>query len=125
MKITSLGFVALGLMLPPSLGASRTADVTAGPLVRVSGASPFGDCTSDAVAEQMGTNFPNSAVEPSLAINPVDPSNVVGSWQQDRWSNGGSRGLVAGVSYDGGSSWAITPIVGVTVCSGGSFLRAS
>ncbi len=61
----------------------------------------------------------------SLTINPVEPANIVGSWQQDRWSNGGSRGLVAGVSYDGGSSWAITPISGVTVCTGGRFLRAS
>ena len=32
---------------------------------------------------------------------------MVGIWQQDRWSNGGSRGLVAGVTTTGGASWTI------------------
>jgi hypothetical protein len=100
-------------------------DFAAAALVPVSGPSPFADCTSDGIALQMGMNFAHSAVEPALSINPVDPRNLVGSWQQDRWSNGGSRGLVAGVSYDGGGSWAVVPIPDITVCTGGLFLRAS
>ena len=39
-------------------------------------------------------------------IDPSNPMNIVGSWQQDRWSNGGSRGLVAGISTDGGFTWS-------------------
>ncbi len=30
--------------------------------------------------------------------------------QQDRWNNGGDRGLAAGVSIDGGSSWSVVPL---------------
>src|SRR5438067_12670246 len=67
------------------------------PLVQVSDASPF-DATFD--AGQSGKVFPNSEVEPQVAVDPNNPMHVVGVWQQDRWSNGGSRGLVAGVSTD-------------------------
>lgn len=74
---------------------------------------------------QPGFNFPDTEVEPWVGINPVDPMNVVATWQQDRWSNGGARGLVAGVSFDGGRSWETVPVPGLTPCSGGSFLRAS
>src|SRR5262249_17804769 len=51
--------------------------------------------------------------------------HLVGVWQQDRWSNGGSRGIVAGVSMDGGNTWTDVPLPGVTVNTGGTFLRAS
>ena len=95
-------------------------DLTAGPLVQVSGTSPFAACTADDVAGQSGEVFPNSEVEPWIDVNPTDEENIVGMWQQDRWSNGGSRGHVAGVSVDGGSSWAQVVIPKVTVCSGGT-----
>jgi hypothetical protein len=107
-------------------GASaRLAAVSAESLVRVSPNDPFGGCTSDDVSQQFGTNYPGSQVEPWLAVNPANRNNLAGSWQQDRWSNGGSRGLVTGVSVDGGVTW--TPIVmpGITLCSGGNFQRAS
>ena len=95
-------------------------DLTAGPLVQVSGTSPFAACTADDVAGQSGDVFPNSEVEPWIDVNPTDEENIVGMWQQDRWSNGGSRGHVAGVSVDGGSSWTQVVIPNVTVCSGGT-----
>ena len=34
----------------------------------------------------------NSEVEPYVAVNPVNAANLVGVWQQDRWSSGGARG---------------------------------
>jgi hypothetical protein len=49
----------------------------------------------------------------------------VGTWQQDRWSNGGARGLSVGVSLDGGTTWQPVVIPGLTRCSGGIFQRAS
>ena len=49
--------------------------------------------------------YENSEVEPSVAVNPTNPNNVVGFWQQDRWSDGGAHGLRAGVSTDGGLTW--------------------
>ena len=99
---------------------------TAGPLVQVSGASPFGGCTADKVPEQLESGapdakvFPDSEVEPWIDVNPTNEDNLVGMWQADRWSNGGSRGHVAGVSINGGSSWTQVVIPKVTVCSGGT-----
>jgi hypothetical protein len=88
--------------------------------VQVSGTSPFAGCTEDNAAEQSGINFPNSEVEPWIDVNPRNPLNMVGGWQADRWSNGGARGLVAGVSDDGGASWTQVVIPKITVCSGGT-----
>ena len=90
----------------------------AGSLVRVMGASPFANCTAD--AGQPGTVFLNSEVEPWVDVNPTNPKNIVGSVQQDRWSNGGARGLVAGVSFNGGKTWQTVVIPKITLCSGGT-----
>jgi hypothetical protein len=72
--------------------------------VLVSGPSPFLDCTAG--ASEDGTVYPNSEVEPQVAVNPTNLSNVVGNFQQDRWSDGGARALVAARSFNGGASWA-------------------
>jgi hypothetical protein len=67
---------------------------------RATGASPFApDCNG---VPQTGTLFTNAEVEPFAAVNPRFPLNVIGVWQQDRWSNGGSQGNGTGVSFDGG-----------------------
>ena len=97
----------------------------AGSLVQVTGASPFANCTADNVASQAGTNFLNSEVEPWVDVNPTNPKNIVGGVQQDRWSTGGARGLVASVSFNGGKTWQNVVIPGLTLCSGGTFQRAS
>ncbi len=97
-----------------------------GRLVQVSGTSPFASCTADNVNGQVGRNFPNSEVEPWVDVDPRNADHIVGSWQQDRWSNGGARGLVAGVSFNGGSRWRQVVIPGITACSGNpDFQRAS
>lgn len=97
------------------------------PLVQISGDSPFGSLENcgnfPGVLE--GTNFVNSEVEPWIDVNPVNPNNIVAIWQQDRWSDGGSRGTVAGVSLDGGLNWTLVPIPGVTDCTDGPWERAS
>jgi hypothetical protein len=72
-----------------------------------------------------GILFPNSEVEPWIDVNPTDEDNIVGIWQQDRWSNGGARGLVAGVTENGGTSWTKVVIPKVSQCSGGPYDRAS
>jgi hypothetical protein len=128
-----LGLIALAGI---GLAGARASTFTAGPLVVVSaGSSPFASCTADDITNttglQPGRNFPDAEVEPWVDVNPTNVQNIVGSWQQDRWSNGGSRGLVAGVSVNGGTSWTKVVIPKVTVCSGGTaanggdFLRAS
>jgi len=90
------------------------------PLVLVSGPSPFAACTADNVAGQPGTNFLGSEVEPWVDINPTNASNLVVGYQQDRWSNGGARGLVASVTFNAGASWTQVVIPGITLCSGGT-----
>ena len=74
-----------------ALGAA-TVWAAAGPLVKVSGASPFGPLANCGNFPGIfnGTNFVDSEVEPWVAVNPVDPDNIVAFWQQDRWSDGGS-----------------------------------
>jgi hypothetical protein len=71
-------------------------------LVLVSATNPYADCT---VGAGTGRNYVDAEVEPQVAINPANPANIVGGWQQDRWSNGGAHGLVAGFSFDGGQTW--------------------
>lgn len=96
-----------------------------GPLVQVSGSSPLAGCTADNVAGQSGRVFLDSEVEPWVDVNPTNPDNIVGAFQQDRWSNGGARGLVAGVSHDGGATWANVVIPGISLCSGGDYDRST
>jgi hypothetical protein len=98
-----------------------------GALVQVTSLTPFTN-TGD-ITGQSGTVYLNSEVEPNVAVDPRDPTHLVGLWQQDRWSNGASRGIVAGVSLDGGTTWSQVPIPGATVNSSpagsGAALRAS
>ena len=90
---------------------------TPAPQHRVSPATPFvANC--DGVAAT-GTLFTNAEVEPFAAINPLDADNLIAVWQQDRWSNGGSRGTVAGVSQDGGVTWSALAMP-FTRCGGGN-----
>jgi hypothetical protein len=116
MAVLAVSVVA-GLWAQPATASDFT---TIGPLVQVSGAAPpqIADCTADNVAGQSGTVFRNSEVEPWIDVNPMNPSNIVGMWQQDRWSNGGARGHVVGVSMNGGANWTQVVLPKVTVCSG-------
>ena len=96
-----------------------------GPLVQVSSPAPLADPSVDNVAAQTGTVFLGSAVEPQLAVNPRFPQLLVGVWQKDRWSNGGARGIVAGISHDGGRTWRRMAVPGLTLATGGPYQRAS
>jgi len=111
------------------LAFAGTPSVWAVEPVQVSGVSPFGvlgDCGNfPGTIPGPGSVFLDSEVEPWVAVNPTDADNIVAFWQQDRWSNGGSRGNVAGVSFDGGSTWQIVPVPGLTDCTGGPWQRAS
>jgi hypothetical protein len=67
----------------------------------------------------------NAEVEPYVAVNPANTSNIIGVWQQDRWSNGGAHGLIAGFSFNGGKTWRETELP-FSACAGGlGYERAS
>jgi hypothetical protein len=108
-----LALLALG---PTSFAAAGP--YSAAPLKLASGPSPFAPGCNG--APQSGRNYPNAEVEPQVDVNPTNPLNIVGGWQQDRWSNGGANSLVAGVTHDGGQSSKRVVIPHITRCAGGN-----
>src|SRR5712691_4656276 len=103
-KFVFATIVALLAVLATGTGGLVYAQPT---LVTVSGASPYASCLN---AGEPGTNFVDAEVEPDVAVNPHLAGNIVGVWQQDRWNNGGTHGLVAGFSFDGGATWGETTL---------------
>src|SRR5207244_5932278 len=63
----------------------------------------------------------DSETEPMASVNQSNRSNVVGIWQEDRWTTGGSRNLVLGTSFDAGRTWANIALQGVSILAGGEF----
>jgi hypothetical protein len=108
-------------------GPTSAGPLVPSPLQNISIPSPFAGCD---VSGQGGTNYVNSEVEPWVAVNPTDASNIIAVWQQDRWSNGGARGLLTAASHDGGGTWAysfahFSSCSGGTPANGGNYERAS
>ncbi|HKB19924.1 MAG TPA: sialidase family protein [Gaiellaceae bacterium] len=97
------------------------------PVLATPGASPFANCTADnpALQQQFSTLYPNAETEPRISVNPTNPQNIVAEYQQDRWNNAGSRGLVASVTTNQGASWQRVVVPGTSKCSGGDFDRAT
>lgn len=109
--------VAAAVLVP----AARAVPLTASPPVEASSTNPLAACPPDA----SGTNFPGAEVEPWLDVNPADTDNIVTMYQQDRYSNGGSKGTVAAVSTNGGTTWTQVAVPADYRCTGGRFQRAS
>lgn len=129
MALASAGMAQDAHLSPGQTDLPLGGSLSAGPLVQISGESPFGALDScgnfPGTVGTPGSNFLNSEIEPWVDVNPANLENIVAYWQQDRWSNGGARSLVAGVSLDGGSTWETVVVPGLTDCSGGKFERAS
>ena len=129
MRRSSLRIVcSLLILLMVGALSARAAGYTVGPLVRVSGPSPFAGCTDG--GDGVGILSPNAEVEPRVAVNPANPLNIVGVFQQDRWSDGGAHGLVTAYSRDGGATWQtswphFSTCAGGTAANGGDYARSS
>ncbi|MEZ0093855.1 neuraminidase (sialidase) [Streptacidiphilus sp. EB129] len=80
-------------------GGSAATAAGSGGLGLISPGDPYAAC--DLSGDGPGTNSPSAEAEPYAAANPRDPKNVISIYQQDRWSNGGARGLSASYSTDG------------------------
>jgi BNR repeat-like domain len=120
-----------------TLAGATAAGAAVDPLVRVTGTSPFP--TGCEGAPQTGTVYPGGEVEPWVDVNPANENNVIGDWQQDRYSNGGARGNLSAFSLDGGQTWTIPPVseapdtgqakfsrcTGGNAANGGDFERAT
>jgi hypothetical protein len=130
MRSAMIRLLALTSMLLLAMVAPSAAGVlTRSPLTTVSVNSPFAGCDISGL-DAGGVNFLNAEVEPWVDANPADPSNLVAVWQQDRWSNGGARGLLTAVTHDGGATWSTTfphfsRCAGGTDANGGNYERSS
>jgi hypothetical protein len=109
------GIPYLGLALLAACGGSSS-NPHFGDTARVSAASPF--LPGCGGAGQSGVNHLGGEVEPYVAADPSDPNHFIVSWQQDRWSTGGSHGIATAVTFDAGKTWtnAVAP---VSRCGGG------
>jgi hypothetical protein len=85
-------------------------------------------CDAQIAASQSAgsINYPDTEVEPSVAVDPTNPQHLVAAFQQDRWNDGGDNNDVAVLSTTGGSSWSLSSNqAAFTICSGGTLDRAS
>jgi hypothetical protein len=88
----------------------------------LSGSSPFtpGGC---GVA---GKPSFGAAAEPSIAVDPRRPDDLVAVWQQDRFAiDGGALSNIVAVSRDGGRRWHRVLVPGISRCTGGADERTS
>jgi hypothetical protein len=112
--------VLVGITFPAGASADFRAQVV--DLQPLSGASPF---------EPGGCGVPGqpsfgAAAEPSIAVNPRDPDNLVAVWQQDRFAvDGGALSNVVAASRDGGRTWRRALVPGISRCTGGADERTS
>jgi BNR repeat-like domain len=118
-----------------SAGVSGDPKAAAGPVITF--ASPFDSLvrvstdqgvSGPLTAEELTTSGHvtlDSETEPMVSVNQSNRSNVVGMWQEDRWTTGGSRNVVLGTSMDGGQTWTNSPLQGVAILAGGEFQRVT
>ncbi len=136
----ALAFMSATALALLSTTAATAAPITAGPLSQASSTnSPFAGADADGPpcngvpgSAQTGLNFPGTEVEPFVAVNPADEDNLVGGWQQDRWSDGGANATIYGYSTDGGDTWqasstqpAFSRCTGGTAANGGDYERST
>jgi len=130
-----VGLVAVPLALPALAGAYGTVAVyqaSGTPNPPADGDSPFTSCDISGFAQSSSeVNYVNTEDAPSASVDPTDSSTIIGVYQQDQWSNSrAATGLVAGVTHDGGQTWAATwphfsICAGGTAGNGGDYQRAA
>src|SRR2546430_13112976 len=94
------------------------------------GNSPFASCDISGFLIPGETNYVNTELDPWVAVNPTNPLNIIGVYQQDRYTLGGARGLAAAVTHNRGTTWGSTcppfnSCEGGTEPNGGGFQRPS
>src|SRR5262245_49928094 len=82
-------------------GSASAGPYTAAPPLDISAGDPYAACPPIGA----GVNFPDAEVEPFVGVNPTNPANILAVYQQDRYSNGASKGIVSSASFNGGTTW--------------------
>ena len=107
--LLAAGVATLFMLLP--VGVASAGPYTTTSVSQASAASPFASCDISGDLIPGEVNWVNSELEPWVAVNPTDPSNIIGVYQQDRYAFGGARGLAASVSHDGGLTWNVSHVL--------------
>ena len=81
--------VAVGVC---AAGSAAAAPFTLGPDLKISGPSTLTACPFGASSD-FAAAYNHTEVEPQVAVDPTNPAQIVGVSQQDRWPDGGARGL--------------------------------
>jgi len=70
---------------------------------------------------------PDTQIEPSVAVNPANPKNVVVAYQEGRIADGGDATNGFATTFDGGQTWTYGELPGLTTYpgQGGLMERAS
>jgi hypothetical protein len=103
--------IATAVAAMSTLGLAPALGVIQQPPTAATGASPFGpECNTS----ETGTLYPDSEVEPWLDVDPTsvndnDGPDFIGVYQQDRYSDGGARGLGTTVSTNGAANFTPLP----------------
>ena len=109
--------VPLALLAPPS---RAKAPVAGSPVLLRDGLAGFDALTAHRKPEQADT-----AIEPSVAVNPANPRNAVIGFQVGRVDAGGDATNGVSVTFDAGKTWRNGIVPGLTTHHGGAFDRAS
>jgi hypothetical protein len=117
--LVALTLASLAAFTASGLPASASGSpFTIGADVKVSGASTLTNCAFGA-SDDFTKAYDNAEVEAQVAVNPTNSKEVVGVSQQDRWPDGGARGLTSWSSTTGGTSWSKLTDVPWSACQGG------
>ena len=116
-RIASLVITALALTVAIG-GTAAAGPYVFGPDVQVSGPSTLTGCPFGA-SPDFAAAYDDTEVEPQVAVDPTDPAEITGASQQDRWPDGGARGLTSWISTDGATSWSKLADVPWSACQGG------
>ena len=119
MRVSVVLAAALATAAATAAPAPGATTYTAGPLITASSpTSPFVDpCPHQAENPPDQVNYKDTEVEPLVAVNPTNVNNVIGVYQEDRWSDGGAHGLAAARSLNGGASYGAPTWAEFSSCS--------
>jgi hypothetical protein len=126
--VLALGLFAC-LQLAGSVGASGAAGTVTPTLVRdvKTGVDKLGSLTPAVPDSIQDYVQPDTEIEPSIAVNPANPKNVVTVYQEGRIADGGDATNGYATSVDGGKTWKYGELPGLTTYpgQGGVMERAS
>ena len=117
--LRSAGALAAAAFIPGLIVAQPAAAATLSPAVL-----HVGQIARQDIAPEPGSE-PDTLVEPSIAISPVNPNIAVAAAHDGRFASGGAVDISYAWTRDGGASWHHAPMQGLTTAAGGVWDRAS